>query len=369
MINTYSSFYMPARVRIGEGAVASCAGEIASLGRRCLILTGGASAERCGALGDLERTLSEQGIAFSVFEGIKNNPPLESCIVAGLAAADFGADFIAGVGGGSVLDAAKAAAIAAANPGADEAYLYSKKWEHNPLPILLVGTTAGTGSEVTAVSVLTDSHGRKKSINDPRIFASLSIGDPRYTASMPRTLTLTTAVDALSHCLESYFSRKGNLFSHDFATRGINLILPSLEKIAYGGEPDAFDRARLYEGSIFGGLAISVTGTCFPHNVGYYLTEKYGVPHGFACAFFLPEYCRHSAEVEQGLAEALRRFTGLTNERLEKLVCAILPDAPVLTESEIDEILPRWENNSTVNNSPGYVGTDYIKSLLMKFTN
>ncbi|MBO7376400.1 MAG: iron-containing alcohol dehydrogenase, partial [Clostridia bacterium] len=302
MKKTLNSFYLPVKFRSGEGAVRECAGEIAPLGSRCFVLTGGNSAKACGALDDLLSTLEALGIACRVFGGIENNPTVASCIDAGREAARCGADCVAGLGGGSVLDAAKAAAVIAACPEGGEEYLYSKNWPAALLPILLVGTTAGTGSEVTAVSVLTDSSGRKKSVTDPRIFASLAIGDPRYTATMPRRLTLTTAVDALSHCVESYFSKKGSAISRALALSGIKLIMPPLKRIAEGGEPDAADREALYDGSIFGGMAISVTGTCFPHNVGYYLTEKNGVPHGFACAFFLPEFISHSSEAEPGLA-------------------------------------------------------------------
>ncbi len=358
-------FYMPAKLRTGEGAVRECADEIASFGSKCLIVTGKSSAKLSGALDDIVSALDSRGVAYSVFDRIGNNPSVPSVIEAGRTAAESGADFIIGAGGGSALDAAKAAAVIAANPSYGEAELYSKKWEKAPLPVVLVGTTAGTGSEVTSVSVLTNSKGLKKSVNDPRIFASLSIGDPKYTYTMSRTLTLTTAVDALSHCLESRFSKKSGVWSRDFAARGAKIILPVLEKTARGEMPDNADRETLYEGSIFGGLAISVTGTCFPHNVGYYLTENFGVPHGFACAFFLDDFIRVACREFSGAAGLLREETGYGPDEISSIVGAILPPAPELTGEEIAAALPRWENNPTVMNSPGHIGTDFIGEMLV----
>ena len=123
------------------------------------------------------------------------DPPVSSCIEAGLLGAQQGVDFVLGIGGGSSLDAAKAIAVFAANPQLDEAGFYALAWERDPLPIVLVGTTAGTGSEVTKVSVLTDAARRKHSIHDDRLYATVAFGDSRHTHTCPTGVTLSCGID------------------------------------------------------------------------------------------------------------------------------------------------------------------------------
>ena len=174
-----------------------------ALGSRCLIVTGRNSAKASGALDDCTAALDEHGVPWQVFDGIGQNPLLSSCHAAGTAARDFGADFLIGIGGGSPLDGVKAAAVYAANPELTPPDVYGG-WKNPALPFALIGTTAGTGSEVTRVSVLThDGTGRKKSISGPDLYARISLGDPRrYTASLPRRFTISTAQIGRASCRE-----------------------------------------------------------------------------------------------------------------------------------------------------------------------
>ena len=359
--------YMPVRMFSGDGAVRKNAGLFAGFGARCALVTGKHSAEKSGALADVSEVLEQGGVAFCIFDGIGPNPAVSACADAGQAARAFGAKFVVGIGGGSALDAAKAAAVFAANPVLDEERFYQKHWENPPLPILLVGTTAGTGSEVTRVSVLTDSRGRKHSIHDDRLFAAAAFGDPNYTASLPRTVTLSTGIDVLSHCAESYFNRNADEVSRAFAVRGIRLLYAPLLGAAEGAVPGPDSRAALYDASILGGLAICGTGTCFPHNVGYYLTENYGVPHGFASARFLPALLGLVREKDPKYAERFFRETGLAPEDLGWLIRLCLPeDGITMAEDEIEAALPRWENNNSVCNTWCEVSTGEIRDILKK---
>jgi hypothetical protein len=150
------------------------------------LVTGGNSARASGALADAIRALDAQGIGYAVFDGIGPNPLISACHRAGETARDCGAEFLIGIGGGSPLDATKAVAIYAANADLTAEAIYKREYEHPPLPVVLIGTTAGTGSEVTSVAVLTDdASGRKKSILGPDCYASLVFADPEYTHSVP----------------------------------------------------------------------------------------------------------------------------------------------------------------------------------------
>ncbi len=357
-------FYMPARLLTGREVVRKNADRIAAFGRRCLIVTSGSAAKRCGALDDVTGVLTEKGIAYEVFDGIRPNPSMYSCVDGGRAAAQFGAEFVIGIGGGSALDSAKVIAVFAANRDLDADSIYRMKWQNRALPVILIGTTAGTGSEVTRVAVITDTKGKKHSMHDDMLYAALAFGDPRYTESMPLRVTASTGVDALAHCLESYFSKKANDVSRAFALKGIEQLLKPLENIAAGRIPTAEEREVLYDGSILGGLAICVTGTVMAHNLGYYLTENYGIPHGFACTVFHPALLRHAAAcAPEYTAEMLRRV-GTDLESLIALIRALTPDPEVsLTAEQIEAILPRWENNGSVKNTIGNVTMEELRQI------
>ena len=359
--------YMPVRVFSGEGAVEKNAGPYIAPGARCLLVTGRSSAVKSGALDDVRGMLERCGASYRVFDEVAQNPAVSSCIAAGRVAAGFGATLVIGIGGGSALDAAKAAAVFAANPDLDEERFYQKRWEKAPLPILLVGTTAGTGSEATKVSVLTDSRGRKHSIHDDRLFAAAAFGDPKYTASLPLPVTLSTGIDVLAHCAESYFNRSADEISRAFAVRGIRLLYAPLLAAAEGSELETEQRAALYEASILGGLAICGTGTCFPHNVGYYLTENYRVPHGIASARFLPALLELVREKDPAYADRFFRELGIERERLLRLIDLALPANDIaMSEEEIDAALPRWENNNSVRNTCCEVTAAEIRAILVK---
>ena len=362
------NYYMPVRLFTGKGCINANKGELASLGKRCMLVTGGSSAKKCGALDDVTSALESLGISYVIFDGVKSNPLVSVCAEAGRKAAEYGAEFIIGIGGGSPLDAAKATSVFAANPELDEDGFYAKNWVNSPMPIVLVGTTAGTGSEVTDVSVLTDSKHRKHSIHDPRLFARVSFGDPAYTMTLPREITLSTGIDVLAHCLESCFSKKATDISRAHAIRGIDLMYAPLIYAADGIELTFDDRERLYNASILGGLAISTTGTCFPHNMGYYLTEKYGIPHGFACALFLGQLLDYAAEACPGYCARLLATLNLDAGRLKQLISSCLKSVNVtLSLEEIEEILPRWENNGSVKNTVGNVTLDEVRGFLEAF--
>ena len=361
-------FYMPVRVFTGRGCIAAHGELFQKLGSRCLIVTGAGSAKKCGALDEVLSVLQSAGTEAAIYDGITPNPLLASALEAGRKANAFGAEYIIGIGGGSALDGAKAAAIAAADPDVDEEKFYAKAWGADPLPIVLIGTTAGTGSEVTNVSVVTDSSGRKHSIHDDRLYAAAAFGDPAFMMNIPRSVTLSTGVDVLAHCTESYFSRKANEISRALAVRGIRQAAVPLKK-AVGSDALTYDdREKLYEASILGGLAISVTGTCFPHNVGYYFTENYGIPHGFACAMFLPELLQHAAIAAPELSDAFYAAISMTQEETAALVHSTLPEATfTLTEEAVASALPRWDNNSSVKNTIGDVTPEQIRKILNRY--
>ncbi len=363
-------YYLPVKLRTGKEILEIHKDELAAVGQRCLIITGKRSAVCSGALDDVHRIFHEKGIAYEVYDGIRENPSVSFCIEAGRKAYAFHASYILGIGGGSPLDAAKAAAVFAADPLLDEKGLYAGRWD-KALPVVLIGTTAGTGSEVTNVSVLTNCEGKKKSVHNDLMYPVLAFGDPRYTCSMNRSLTLTTGTDALSHLTESYFSRRSNAVSRACSLEGIRILFELLEKAAdHFEELTEEDRGNIYNASFLGGMAIAVTGTVFPHNVGYYFTEEYQIPHGFASALLMEDLLEFEEAYDRNYTDEFYKNTGTSYERFHVLLQKVLPDYGIMIDPEtMRRILPRWQNNGTVKNTRGDISLSEIERILSrKFT-
>ena len=361
--------FMPVKLITGAGCVRAGAKELIKLGRTCLIVTGKSSARKSGALQDVTETLEANGQRWVFFDGIGQNPRLTDCMAAAEQAIEAGADFILGIGGGSPLDAAKCIAVLAANPGMTQAQLYAFDWARKPLPIVAVGTTAGTGSEVTKVSVITTPDGRKKSFHHEAIFPALSLGDPSYTMSLPPMVTRSTTVDVLAHCAESFFSRSANHISQCYAVEGIRLLLGVFREFAdtTWDNLDYETREKLYCASIYGGLAINVTGTCFPHTMGYLLTEAFSIPHGTACAVFQKDFYEYNKMVVPELAAQFLERIGSGEEEYFDLLEKITPACDITMEEElIAASHSRWVGNGSIAKCQGEFTADMADEILRR---
>lgn len=363
------NFFVNTRLITGVDCVRNNAERLGSYGDRCLIVTGASSAKKCGALDDVTEALDSTGVKYEIYDKICQNPTVESCFEAGKLACEINADFIIGIGGGSPLDASKAIAVVAANPDITEESLYAMNWAEQPIPVVAVGTTAGTGSEVTSVAVITNSKGLKKSFRNDLSYPFLSLGDPKYTLSLSDSFTRSTAVDALAHCVESFFSRSANDISKIYAVAGVRKLLKVFEKIIAESTESLTieDREELYNASVLGGLAIAITGTAFPHALGYFLTENYGIAHGTACAVFLNEFVDYNAEIKPELTKEFFEEIRVDMESFKTTVEKITPAVDVrLSDDDIEKLSVRWENNAALKRNWGNVDTALVNSLLRK---
>lgn len=359
-----ASLYMPVRVIAGRGAIAKNADKLA-LGRHALIVTGRSSARLCGALDDVIAALDAVEISYTVFDRITENPPLLLCHEGGALAAKAGADFVIGIGGGSPLDAAKAVAAFAANPqiAPDEVYDPDKRVNAS-LPIVAIPTTAGTGSEVNPYSVLTLPDGEhKKTFTADCSWPRVAFVDPKYTDTLPHKTTVSTALDAFAHALESYLSPKSTAFSEAAALFAAERIWDVLSQY-----PDAFTeemRDALSAASTAAGMAISVTGTGFPHPLGYSLTLLDGVPHGRACAIFAEDYISYNEKTECG-KERIARFAaacGTTPKVMKTYLPALSEVEFSFTNEEIERRLALVENAKNYQNSPYVISKEEMRVI------
>ena len=335
--------FAPTRVISGKDCVVNNAARFAELGTKCLIITDKIAAVKSGALADVEKALDSQGIAHKLFDEVPQNPLMSTCETAAAIAKEFGADFLIGIGGGSCMDATKATAFYITNPihGAE---IYSNR-AIDPLPIALIGTTAGTGSEITAYAVLTNDETHfKGAYSDLRSNARYAFGDPKYTMTLPYNFTVSTAMDAIAHAVEGYFCANAEELGDLFALRAVELILPTLLEYEADREtPLSYEqREKLYYGSLYAGYPLSRAGTCFCHNMGYFLTENYRVPHGYACAIFLPALME---DAKAALPEKVARLLKFVDMSYDEFVAALKKltvfDVPKLTDEEIAKYLAK----------------------------
>lgn len=361
--------YMPVQVISGKNCLKENFSVFENIGKRCLIVTGGSSAKKSGALSDTVEVLEKLGITYNIFDGITENPYTSDCHRAGEKAREINADFILGIGGGSPLDASKAVAIFASNPDLSPSDIYLRKYDNGPLPVVLVGTTSGTGSEVTGVAVLTDSiTGMKKSISGHDCYAKISFCDYTYTQSMPYSVTVSTALDAFAHACEAYFSSVANDLSDVYAEKAFSMLRKGLLHFFANKElPDEELRQELYIASIFAGLCLNITGTCFPHTMGYILTEDFSIPHGRACAAFIPEFIRISAENLRGKANKLFEIMGMTENELCNII-TVLSDLNIkITPGQMEKYSHRWSDPlKNFNRTPGNFTSCTAVELLKK---
>ncbi len=361
--------YMPVQIFSGKGCLKENYQEFSQFGTSCLIVTGGNSAKKCGALKDAVEALEKCSIKYQIFDGITENPQTADCHRAGCMARETEADFILGIGGGSPLDASKAIAIFATNPTLAPSDIYLRKYDNTPLPVVLAGTTSGTGSEVTGVAVLTDSSlNIKKSISGHDCYAKISFCDYSYTETMPYSVTVSTALDAFAHACESYFSSTANELSDIYAEKAFSMLKNGLSYFLNNKSlPDEKLREELYNASVFAGLCLNITGTCFPHTMGYVLTEDFSIPHGRACAAFIPEFIRIADKHMNEKAQKLFDIMKTDCESLCEMITSLADINICMNDSDIEKYTARWSAPlKNFSRTPGNFTADTAVDLLKK---
>ena len=362
------NIYMPARLISGENCVIKNSAELRKLGGKCLIVTSKTSAKKSGALDDVVSALNNEKIEYTVFDEITENPLVSTVIKAGEKAREFGAEFIIGIGGGSPLDASKAVAICAENPDYDIKGLYNRRIPSKALPVALVGTTSGTGSEVTGVSVLTnDEDGMKKSISGADCYSAVSFLDPKYTFSMNYDITVSTALDAFAHGVEGWFAPACSDLPTQYGKMALPLIYNGLKYLDESKSlPDEKLRAELYYGSIYAGLELNVCGAAFPHTVGYVLTENFGIPHGKACTAFMPYLLEKAKKFKNERYCELLAILGYSEDKIINIINNLTNVKNLqMTEEQIKEWCSRWVNgNKNFDKTPGGFTKDEAEKVL-----
>ena len=292
-----STYVWPGDIHFGCGATSLLGREAAAhSGRRAFIVTDPGVAA-AGLLEPVEDSLEAKGISHTVFWEIPSNPDFASVEAAAAAFRSDGADLVIGVGGGSVLDAAKGMRLLVGGPpeATISEYVLKRGGPDRPAPdprdlppMIAVPTTAGTGSEVTPWGVLTNLERHvKQSVGGPYLVPTAALIDPELTLTLPPGLTAATGLDALSHLVEAYVSTNDNPMLDPMILYGIELIGRSLRR-AVAQPDDREARSDVLLASTIGGIAISSKwlGAC--HSLAHQLSSLAGLHHGVAIALMLP---------------------------------------------------------------------------------
>ena len=317
-------FFCPTKIVCGAHALDKLPGELESRGVAHPLVMTDAGLVKLGVAAKLTDVLDAAGVAYEVFDQV---PPDSSMDVVNEVArlyTERGCDGFVAIGGGSVIDTTKGAAASLACEGVDFATLQGSEILKADLPPLIaVPTTAGTGSEVTLVAVVADTHKHAKlSFTSYKLVPHAAILDPALTSSLPPKLTATTGMDALTHAVEAYTSIQKNPVSDAFAVKAIELIAENLPVACReGANVDA--RTSLALGSLLAGAAFSNAMVGIVHALGHSLGGLCHIPHGQAMMMLLPHCVRYN--LDRGI------HAGLYGELLGHLAparaAALGPDA------------------------------------------
>jgi alcohol dehydrogenase class IV len=302
------SFATAGRIVFGPGAAGQAAGLARDLGSRALLVTG-RNRERASRLA---RDLTLAGVAVESFQ-VPGEPDVDLVETGAGLARERGCDLVIGFGGGSVMDAAKAVAALAANPGPLLDYLevigLGRPLGNRPLPCMAVPTTAGTGSEVTRNAVIRSPQRRVKvSLRSPHMLPRVALVDPELTLDLPPAITAATGCDALCQLLEAYVSTKANPLTDGLCREGLARCARSLN-VAFGQGRNLQARTDMALASLFSGLALANAGLGAVHGLAAPLGGLTGAPHGAVCARLLPFVTAANIEALETRPEATPYLT------------------------------------------------------------
>ncbi len=282
------TYHLPTEIIFGVGSINCLGSHLRELGLQRPLVVTDQGVRGAGLVEKVVEPLHSFIAHASIFDQVESDPStaIATAVRDRLSADNH--DCVIGLGGGSTIDVAKAAAALVTNPGEPLDYVGRDKLVVDPLPIVAIPTTAGTGSEVTMWSVLTDpvSH-RKVSIGSLRLMPRLALLDPDLTTGLPPGLTATTGMDALTHAVESYASVWCHPIAEGMALQAVGMIGGNLRTAVHEGQTIEARHAMLLA-SLIAELAANTTRLGIAHALAIPLGSLHGIPHGLANAILLP---------------------------------------------------------------------------------
>lgn len=368
------NYFLPVNLIFGTGNINLLGKETARYGKRALVVTGRSSTKRTGLLDRALELLKVEGVEGVVFDKVDQNPLTTTAQAGADMAVEAGCDVVVGIGGGSIMDAAKAIAFSAKNPGDISEYIFGRKVGVEALPIILVPTTAGTGSEGNNFAVLTNpENGDKKSLRTNAIYAKASIIDPQLMVTMPKQTIAAVGFDALTHSMEAYVSKASQPITDMQAIYAMKLITENLKKVY--DEPadlEAFEKVTF--ASTLGGMVIGAAGVAGAHALEHPVSGLKDVVHGKGLAALMPEIIERSyAYLPMKYADISRILGGTDEKDCSKVIRKFLEDINLnvtlgqmgVTHEDVDWMAENCMKVSlvSVKNNPKEFTIDEIKEI------
>lgn len=286
-------FNNPVKLHVGPGKFGQLGNVAQQYGKKALLVVSD-STKPTGQLARAQEALTAAGMTYAVYDEFMQNP-LSTLVEAGASLArQENCDLVIGIGGGSAMDMAKGIAFCALNEGSIWDYVFGKKQAQHALPIILVPTTAGTGSEANRTAVFTnpETHDKKGLVN-PLIYPVASIVDPELMLTLPKRVIAGPGADVLFHALESYISRNAHPFSEMLSLRAITLLAKNLPRV-YADVTDLAAWEQVTFASTLAGMAIDCAGTTLPHALQHPMGGLLDVVHAEGIAAVYPAFMEYT---------------------------------------------------------------------------
>jgi len=293
MMSQAYQFKAPAVIVNGPGAAKEVGSFAKSLGKKALLVTD-THLEKIGLLQEIKKSLELAGVAYAIYDQVVTEPTMEYTAEGLKVFKEVQADFLIAVGGGSPIDAAKGISALATNPGKMSDFAGPNKIPRPGAPLIAIPTTAGTGSEVTQFTIITDTtRDVKMLIASPHVMPRVALVDPLLTLQMPQEITAATGLDALTHAIEAYVSVKAQPLTDTLALQAIRVISGNLRP-AWSNGDNLEARTNMMIGSLQAGLAFSNSSVALVHGMARPIGAYFHVPHGISNAALLPTVIQFS---------------------------------------------------------------------------
>ena len=325
MIHKFS-FHLPTKIVFGQPAQEALPPELAALKAKTVLLVSDPGVAQLGFVSKIGAKLQQAGIGVVEFTAVTSNPTSDEVADGLTVARDNEVDALVALGGGSPIDVTKGIALLMANGGAYADYQWGgKAITRRSWPLIAVPTTAGTGSEVSKVAVVTDpANPFKKGVLSPLMFPHVAIVDPELTRGLPPGLTAATGIDAFIHALEAFVGKRANPFTDQLALAAMQTAWTHLPRVTADGN-DMESRQQMMLVALWGGMAMDHAGLGLIHALSGPLTSHLHLHHGLANALILPHVVRFNlSTIPTARRQILNELFGLdANANQETLVAAL----------------------------------------------
>lgn len=310
------AFFMPNISLMGPGCVKKISEEINSRGLKKALIVCGKRSSKSEEFKGVTDLLEENNIDYVVYPGSQPNPTVKNVMDGVEILKENDCDFVISYGGGSPHDCAKGIALVATNGGNIKDYEGINKSKKPQLPLISINTTAGTASEMTVFSIITDEDRHvKMAIVDKNVTPILAVNDPELMVSMPKSLTAATGMDALTHAVEAYVSTAATPVTDACAQKAIELISQHLrDAVEDGTNMEARDMMAYAE--YLAGMAFNSASLGYVHAIAHQLGGFYNLPHGVCNAILLPEVQEFNSRVSSNKLKDIAKFMGVDTSNM-----------------------------------------------------